>query len=89
MANITSAKKRVRQNLVRHKHNTSQRSMLNTLIKKAHLAIETKDKELAKNACMIAFPAIDRIANKKLIHKNKAARHKRKLNQKLRALALK
>ena len=86
MANIASAKKRARQAPKRRQHNASHRSMLRTHLKKAATAIATKDKEVAKNAYKEAVSIIDRVANKGLIHKNKAARHKRQMNAQLRAM---
>lgn len=86
MANINSAKKRARQNVVRRGHNASHRTMLRTSIKKVNLAIQNQDKEAAINAYKMAIPIIDRMAGKGLIHKNKAARHKSQLNNRLRAL---
>lgn len=86
MANIASAKKRARQSEKRRQNNASHRSMLRTYIKKVTDAIEAKDKKAASNAFKEALPIIDRMANKGLIHKNKAARHKQQLNNQLRAL---
>ncbi|MEE9551883.1 MAG: 30S ribosomal protein S20 [Gammaproteobacteria bacterium] len=86
MANIASAKKRARQSEKRRQNNASHRSMLRTYIKKVTDAIETKDKKAANNALKEALPMIDRMANKGLIHKNKAARHKQQLNNQLRTL---
>ncbi|MBM2830492.1 MAG: ribosomal protein [Gammaproteobacteria bacterium] len=86
MANIASAKKRARQAPKKRQHNASYRSMLRTYLKKVATAVAAKDKEAATNAFKEAVPIIDRMANKRLIHKNKAARHKRQLNAQLRAL---
>ncbi len=86
MANIASAKKRTRQAAKRRQHNNSRRSMLRTYIRKALDSIASGDKTAATAACQAALPIIDRMANKGLIHKNKAARQKRRLNAKLRAL---
>jgi small subunit ribosomal protein S20 len=86
LANIASAKKRARQSEKRRQNNASHRSMLRTYIKKVTDAIEAKDKKAASNAFKEALPIIDRMANKGLIHKNKAARHKQQLNNQLRAL---
>jgi len=49
-------------------------------------AIRTGDGEAAAVAYREAVPAIDRAANRGLIHKNKAARHKRRLNARIRAI---
>lgn len=86
MANIASAKKRARQNLKRRLHNTSQRSMLRSQLKRVMTAIEKKDKETAQQAFNQALPVIDKMANRGIIHKNKAARHKSHLNDRIRAL---
>ena len=87
MANIASAKKRARQAARRRLHNNSRRSMLRTYIRKVVDSIESGDKAAATAAYQAAAPIIDRMANKGLIHKNKAARHKRRLNAGIRALA--
>lgn len=80
MANIASAKKRARQSEKNRQHNASLRSMVRTYIKKVYTAIAAGDKKLAEEAYLAAVPVIDRMANKGLIHKNKAARHKSRLN---------
>ena len=87
MANSPSAKKRARQAENRRQHNASLRSMVRTSIKKVVRAIESKDLEAAKTAFQAAVPVIDRMADKGIIHKNKAARHKSRLNAQVKALA--
>ncbi|WP_263078264.1 30S ribosomal protein S20 [Endozoicomonas sp. Mp262] len=87
MANSPSAKKRARQAENRRQHNASLRSMVRTSIKKVVRAIEAKDLEAAKTAFQAAVPVIDRMADKGIIHKNKAARHKSRLNAQVKALA--
>lgn len=79
MANIASAKKRARQSEKHRQHNASLRSMVRTYIKKVYTAIEANDKKLAEETYNAAQPIIDRMANKGLLHKNKAARHKSRL----------
>ncbi len=86
MANIASAKKRARQAEQRRRHNQAQRSMLRTQVKKVHTAIESGDKAAAEQALRTAMPVIDSMAGKGLIHRNKAARHKSRLAQHIRAL---
>jgi small subunit ribosomal protein S20 len=86
LANIASAKKRARQSERRRQHNQARRSMLRTSIKKVVRAIEAGDKAQAQAAYDAAVPVIDTAAGKGLIHKNKAARHKSRLNQHLRAM---
>ena len=86
MANIASAKKRARQAVIRNQRNSSQRSMMRTFMKKVINAIEAKDKDAATEAFKNAAPLLDKAANKGLIHKNKAARHKSRLNAQINAL---
>lgn len=86
MANIASARKRARQAEVNRKHNASMRSALRTSIKNVLKAIADEDKPAAEAAYKQAVPAIDRAVSKGLIHRNKAARHKSRLNQHVRAL---
>ncbi len=86
MANIKSAKKRAIQSEKRRAHNASRRSMMRTYMKKVILAIEAGDKASAETAMKEATPLLDRMATKGLIHKNKAARHKSRLNAKIKAL---
>lgn len=86
MANIASAKKRARQAEKQRLQNASQRSMLRTHMKKVTSAIEANDKEAAQNAYKEAAPMIDAMVSKGIIHKNKAARHKSRLNNHVRAL---
>ena len=87
MANTPQSRKRARQNENARKHNASLRSMARTYMKKVISAIEAGDAEAAKAAYAAAVPVIDRIADKGLIHKNKAARHKSRLAAKVKALA--
>ena len=87
MANSPQAKKRARQNEKARKHNASLRSMARTYIKKVLVAVQEGNVEAAKAAYAEVVPVIDRIADKGIIHKNKAARHKSRLNAKVKALA--
>ncbi len=86
MANSPQAKKRAIQNEKSRKHNMGLRSMVRTYIKKVISAIEAGDKSAATAAYSAAVPIIDRMANKGIIHKNKAARHKSRLNTQIKAL---
>ena len=87
MANSPQAKKRARQNDKARAHNASLRSMVRTYIKKVIAAIESGNAEEAKAAYLAAVPVIDRMADKGILHKNKAARHKSRLNAQVKALA--
>ncbi|MGP1606318.1 MAG: 30S ribosomal protein S20 [Moraxella sp.] len=86
MANSAQARKRARQNVKQRAKNISQRSMVRTYIKRVVAAIEAKSYELATEAYKKAVPVIDRMADKGIIHKNKAARHKSRLNKAIKAL---
>jgi small subunit ribosomal protein S20 len=87
VANTQQARKRARQAEKARMHNASLRSMVRTYIKKVVAAIKTGDAEAAKTAYTAAVPVIDRIADKGIIHKNKAARHKSRLNAQIKDLA--
>lgn len=87
MANTAQARKRARQSVARNKHNASMRSMLRTSIKRVRQAIEAGDKAAATEVLQKTTSVIDRVADKKIIHKNKAARHKSRLAAAIKALA--
>jgi len=86
LANSLSARKRVRQSEKSRLLNASQRSHVRTSIKKVLAAIEAGDKNAAEAAYKTAVPAIDRSVSQGLMHRNKAARHKSRLNRHIRAL---
>ena len=86
MANSASSKKRARQAVVRRTRNVGDRSMMRTCIKRVYYAIEAGDKAAAEVAYKEACPVIDRIAGKGLIHMNKAARHKSRMNNNIRGM---
>ncbi|MGZ8137531.1 MAG: 30S ribosomal protein S20 [Methylococcaceae bacterium] len=87
MANTAQAKKRARQAEKSRIRNAGQRSNLRTFVKKVIAAVNAGDKEQAQAAFKTAVPIIDSAVNKGLIHKNKAARGKSRLNAKLKAMA--
>ena len=86
MANSAQARKRARQAETCRQRNASARSMMRTYIKKVVNAVASGDKAAAESAYQNAVPMIDRMARKGLIHKNKAARHKSRLNHHVRAM---
>ena len=86
MANSVQARKRARQAEKHRQHNASRRSALRTKIKGVLAAIGAGDKDGATEAFKQAVPVIDCAANNGLIHKNKAARHKSRLNTQIKAL---
>ena len=87
MANTAQARKRARQSVVRNQHNSSLRSMLRTAIKRVRTAIESGDKTAASAVLQKATSVIDSVADKNIIHKNKAARHKSRLSAAIKSLA--
>ena len=87
MANSPQARKRARQNDKRRAQNASLRSLVRTKIKQVVAAIDGGNADQARAAFESAVPVIDRMANKGIIKKNKASRHKSRLNAKVKALA--
>ncbi|MGW8247553.1 MAG: 30S ribosomal protein S20 [Acidiferrobacterales bacterium] len=87
MANSAQARKRARQNDKNRLHNASRRSMMRTHIKAVLKAVEAGDKALAQSSYQNAVSVIDKSAKVGLLHKNKAARFKSRLNNRVRALA--
>jgi small subunit ribosomal protein S20 len=86
VANTPSAKKRAKQAEKRRSHNASLRSMVRTYIKNVVKAVDAKDLPKAQAALVAAVPVIDRMADKGIIHKNKAARHKSRLAAAIKGL---
>ena len=87
LANIKSAKKRARQAIKRRAHNITLRSRVRTAIRRVVKAVEAGDKEGAKAGFAAVVPEIDRMANKGILPKNRAAHYKSQLNARLRTLA--
>ena len=86
MANSRQAKKRARQSEKRRQHTQGKRAAMRTYIKRVLAAITDGNKKLADQEYRIAVSAIDRLASKGLIHQNKAARHKSRLNKHVKGL---
>ncbi|HNP37146.1 MAG TPA: 30S ribosomal protein S20 [Woeseiaceae bacterium] len=87
MANIKSAQKRARQAEKTRKQNMGLRSSMRTKIKDVIKACDAGDKDAAALAYKNAVPVIDSMVNKGIVNKNKAARHKSRLNKRVKALA--
>ena len=86
MANIQSAKKRARQAVQRRAHNMALRSRMRTALKKVETGIDAGDRAAAEAGYTEAVPVIDSMVNKGIVHANKAARHKSRLNTRIRGL---
>ncbi len=87
MANSASARKRIRQAAKNRQLNMSQRSKARTKIKNVVSAIEAGDKDKAQKLFNEMVPVVDSVARKGLFHKNKIARHKSRLNAKIKAMS--
>lgn len=86
MANTAGSRKRARQTEKRRQHNASQRSELRTAIKTIEKAVVAGDKAAAMKVYQASVSVLDRIADKKIIHKNKAARHKSRLAARIKGM---
>ena len=86
LANSLSARKRAPQAERHPRRNASQRSYVRTAIKNVLKAVDSGDKKAAEPAYKEAVPAIDASVSRGLMHKNKAARHKSRLNAHIKAL---
>ncbi len=86
LANSVSARKRASQAEQRRQRNASRRSMMRTHLKATLAAIASADKKAAEEAYKKVVPVLDSAATQGLIGMNKAARHKARLNAKIKAL---
>jgi len=81
------ARKRARQADKQRSHNASLRATLRTAIRRVCQAIDASDKAAAQRVFQQSVAILDRIADKKIIHKNKASRTKSRLSAQIEALA--
>ena len=86
MAHSLSAKKRIRQNVKRRALNRTRRSSLKTRIRRCREALSGTDADAAERLFRDACKALDREANRGLIHRNAAARRKSRLARTLNVL---
>lgn len=86
MANIKSAKKRVRTSNARAERNKSVKSAVKTAVKKVDAAIAAKDKNAAQEALLAATSSVQKACNKGIFHKNTAARKISRLTKAVNAL---
>ena len=87
MANSAQAKKRARQAEATRQRNASQKSELRTAVKKVRKAIAAGDKNAAAKTLQESQAVMDRIADKKVVHKNLVSRTKSRLASAIKALA--
>ena len=86
MANKKSAIKRIRQNEKRRVRNRVFRGSARTYVKKARLAIEAGNVDDAREATRLAVKALDKAAEKGVLHRNNASRRKGRLMKQFAAL---
>lgn len=87
MANIASARKRIRQTAKRTERNVARRSRMRTFIKKVETAIGAGDAETAREALRLAQPEIQRAASRGAVHKNTASRKISRLSKHVKNLS--
>jgi small subunit ribosomal protein S20 len=87
MANSAQARKRARQAAATNARNASLKSTLRTAVKKVRKAIAIGDKAAAAQQMQTSQAVIDRIADKRIMHKNTASRTKSRLAQAIKAMA--
>ena len=86
MANIKSARKRVRVNELRRERNMSVKSRMKTYIRRAEEAIKKNDPDAVSEEVSRALSHIDRAASKGVIHRNSASRKKGALQRRANAI---
>jgi len=86
LANTAQAKKRIRQSNKSRVRNMSQKTKFRSSIKKVLKSISDRDKNKSNEHFKEATSVIDKLVSKGLIHKNKASRHKSRLNKQIKAL---
>lgn len=87
MANTKSAAKRARQTIKRTAVNRRDARKVKAALKTAQEQLKSGDKAKATEAARAAVSVLDQNAKKGRIHKNKADRHKARLNKAIAALA--
>jgi small subunit ribosomal protein S20 len=86
LANTKSAIKRIKQNHKRRLRNRLFTGRARTYVKHARTAIDSGTPEDARTATLEAISALDKAAEKGVIHKNNAARRKGRLMRHLAQL---
>ncbi|MCE2801053.1 MAG: 30S ribosomal protein S20 [Planctomycetaceae bacterium] len=81
MPNIQSAKKRLRQSLVRRGRNRAAKSSIKTAIKRLQASVQAKEFDAARTQLTSIYKLLDQSASKGVIHVNKASRTKSRLSQ--------
>jgi small subunit ribosomal protein S20 len=86
VANTKSAEKAARQAEKHRERNVQLRTRMRSAIRKVTAAIATGKKDDAQSTYQAAVPLIDTLVNKRVIHRNKAARHKSRLAARIKTM---
>jgi small subunit ribosomal protein S20 len=86
MANSAQARKRARQAEKTRQRNAGLKSSLRSAVKKVRKSIAAGDKTAATKELQAQQSIIDRIADKRIVHKNTASRSKMRLAQAIKAM---
>ena len=81
MPNTSSAKKRLRQNVIRRARNRAEKSVMRTQIRKVREAVSAGELETAETEFRVAAKRLDRAGARNLIHRNAASRTKSRLQK--------
>ena len=86
MANMASARKRIRQTEKRTERNRARKSRVRTFLRKVEQAIASGDKGAAQQALQAAQPEMQRAATKGVFHDNTVSRKISRLSARIKAL---
>jgi small subunit ribosomal protein S20 len=85
MPNSKSAEKRLRQNVVRRLRNRTVKSSIRSQLRKVREAVSAGDMDKAEQEYRSAAQKLDRAGQRNIIHRNKAARTKSRLQRMIKA----
>jgi len=85
MPNTASANKRLRQNVTRRDRNRAIKSALRSQLRKVREAVQAGNVEQAEADFTVAAQRLDRAGQRNIIHRNKAARTKSRLQKMIKA----
>jgi small subunit ribosomal protein S20 len=86
MPNTQSAKKRLRQDVVRKERNLAIKREMRTQIRKVRDAVKAGNVEQAETEFQIATKKLDRAGARNILHRNAAARIKSRLSASVKAI---
>lgn len=85
MANLFSAKKRIKQNETRRTRNRARKAAVKTTVRKFEDAIKAGDTQLAQDLFRQVAKRLDQTGAKGTLHKNTVSRRKSRLAKRLNA----